>query len=84
MSFSSFGITAMGDLLVDNATLSAEMTLIGTENGNITLKNTTVADGGQYMSMYTMNGDITIEDSDFTAHCTVAEEDETQCIMINL
>ena len=82
MSFSAFGITAMGDLLVDNATLSAEMTLIGTENGNITLKNTTVADGGQYMSMYTMTGDITIENSDFTAHCTVAEEDETQCIMI--
>ena len=82
MSFSSFGITAMGDLLVDNATLSAEMTLIGTENGNITLKNTTVADGGQYMSMYTMTGDITIENSDFTAHCIAAEEDETQCIMI--
>ena len=82
MSFSALGITTMGDLLVDNATLSAEMTLIGTENGNITLKNTTVADGGQYMSMYTMTGDITIEDSDFTAHCTAAEEDETQCIMI--
>ena len=82
MSFSALGITTMGDLLVDNATLSAEMTLIGTENGDITLKNTTVADGGQYMSMYTMTGDITIEDSDFTAHCTAAEEDETQCIMI--
>ena len=82
MSFSALGITAMGDLLVDNATLSAEMTLIGTENGNITLKNTTVADGGQYMSMYTMTGDITIENSDFTAHCVAAEEDETQCIMI--
>ena len=82
MSFSTFGITAMGDILIDNATLSAEMTLIGTESGDITLKNTTVTDGGQYMSMYTTIGDITIEDSDFTAHCTVAEEDETQCIMI--
>ena len=74
-------ISAMGDITVDGAMLSAKMNLIGTESGDITLKNTTVTDGGQYMSIYTLTGDITIEDSDFTANCNVVE-DESTCIMI--
>ena len=76
------GISSMGDVTVNGAALSAKMILIGVETGDITLKNTTVTEGGQVMSMFTEMGDITIEDSDITAHCNAPEEDETQCITV--
>ena len=82
ISCSWMGLISMGDVNVNGATLAAKIYLIGTETGDITLKNTTVTDGGQCLSMVTESGDITIEDSDITADCTFPGEDETQCLML--
>ena len=82
ISCSWMGLVSMGDVSVNGATLAAKIYLIGTETGDITLKNTTVTDGGQCLSMVTESGDITIEDSHITADCTFLEEDETQCLML--
>ncbi|MBR2309733.1 MAG: hypothetical protein IKA47_04280, partial [Oscillospiraceae bacterium] len=74
-------LSTVGDVTVEDATISGKAGLVGTQAGDITLKNTNVPDGGNYMGIYTETGDITIENCNVTIH-GAAEADETRCIMI--
>ena len=80
---SYMGIMSLGDTLIDGATVSAMVNLIASPSGDITLKNTTVPNGGNYMGIYTMMGDITIEGSSVVIHTAVSEEfDDTTPILL--
>ena len=73
---------AMGDVTVEDATISGKVGLIGTETGDITLKNTNVPDGGNYIGMYTETGDITIENCNVTIHSAAVDEESTVPIAV--
>ncbi|MBO5355346.1 MAG: InlB B-repeat-containing protein, partial [Clostridia bacterium] len=67
-------LSAMGDVTVEDATISGKAGLIGTGAGDITLKNTNVPDGGNYVGLYTETGDITIEGCNMTIHGAAVDE----------
>ena len=67
--------SAMGDVTADGATLSGKAGLVNTGNGDITLKNTNVPDGGSYIGIYTEMGDLTIENCNITIHGAVVDDD---------
>ncbi len=67
--------SAMGDVTVEDATISGKAGLVATEAGDITLKNTNVPDGGNYIGMYTETGDITIENCNVTIHGAAVDEE---------
>ena len=67
--------SAMGDVTADGATLSGKAGLVNTGNGDITLKNTSVPEGGNYIGIYTEMGDLTIENCNITIHGAVVDDD---------
>ena len=80
---SYMGIMSFGDTLINGATVSATVNLISSRSGDITLKNTTVPNGGNYMGIHTLMGDITIEGSNIKIHTAVSDEfDTTNSIML--
>ena len=68
-------LSVMGDVTVEDATISGKAGLVSTGTGDITLKNTNVPDGGNYIGMYTETGDITIENCNVTIHGAVVDEE---------
>ena len=68
-------LSAMGDVTVEDATISGKAGLVGTNTGDITLKNTNVPDGGNYIGIYTETGDITIENCNVTIHGAAVDEE---------
>ena len=68
-------VSAMSDVTVEDATISGKVGLINTMAGDITLKNTNVPDGGNYIGMYTETGDITIENCNVTIHGAAVDEE---------
>ncbi|MBR6727711.1 MAG: hypothetical protein IKM08_05920, partial [Clostridia bacterium] len=68
-------LSAMGDVTVEDATISGKAGLVGTNAGDITLKNTNVPDGGNYLGIYTETGDITIENCNVTIHGAAVDEE---------
>ena len=68
-------LSAMGDVTVEDATISGKAGLINTMTGDITLKNTNVPDGGNYIGIYTETGDITIENCNVTIHSAAVDEE---------
>ena len=68
-------LSVMGDVTVEDATISGKVGLVGTEAGDITLKNTNVPDGGNYLGIYTETGDITIENCNVTIHGAAVDEE---------
>ena len=75
-------LSAMGDVTVEDATISGKAGLISTMSGDITLKNTDAPDGGNYIGMYTETGDITIENCNVTIHGATVEDESTIPIAI--
>ena len=73
---------AMGDVTVEDATISGKVGLINTMAGDITLKNTNVPDGGNYLGIYTETGDITIENCNMTIHSAAVDEEGTVPIAV--
>ena len=73
---------AVGDVTVEDATISGKAGLVATEAGDITLKNTNVPDGGNYVGMYTETGDITIENCNVTIHSAAVDEESTVPIAV--
>ncbi|MBO5269640.1 MAG: hypothetical protein J6B77_02565, partial [Clostridia bacterium] len=67
----------MGDVTVEDATISGKAGLINTMAGDITLKNTNVPDGGNFMGIYTETGDITIESCNVTIYGATAVDEAT-------
>ena len=68
LDFSTLGITsATGNITIDGATLKAAYSLVYIENGDITVKNTTVTEGGIGAAFMTEMGDVTIEDSSISS-----------------
>lgn len=74
--------SAVGDVTVEDATISGKAGLVATEAGDITLKNTNVPDGGNYVGMYTETGDITIENCNMTIHSAAVDEERIVPIFI--
>ena len=75
-------LSAMGGVTVEDATISGKAGLVSTMAGDITLKNTNVPDGGNYIGMYTETGDITIENCNVTIHGATVEDESTIPIAI--
>ena len=74
MSFSTLGITGMKDVTVEGATLSSDFALMMVPNGDITIKNTTITEGGIGTAIMTELGNIFIENSSITTNCTEGED----------
>ena len=68
-------VSAMGDVTVEDATISGKAGLVSTMAGDITLKDTNVPDGGNYIGMYTETGDITIENCNMKIHGAAVDDD---------
>ena len=68
-------VSAMSDVTVEDATISGKVGLINTMAGDITLKNTNVPDGGNFVGLYTETGDITIENCNVTIHGAAVDEE---------
>ncbi len=75
-------LSAVGDVTVEDATISGKAGLVSTMAGDITLKNTNVPDGGNYVGMYTETGDITIENCNVTIHSAAIDEEGTVPIAV--
>ena len=75
-------LSAMGDVTVEDATISGKAGLVSTGTGDITLKNTNVPDGGNYLGIGTETGDITIENCNITIHGAVVDDDVTVPIAV--
>ena len=75
-------LSAAGDVTVEDATISGKAGLVSTGTGDITLKNTNVPDGGNYVGMYTETGDITIENCNVTIHGAAVEDESTVPIAV--
>ncbi len=75
-------IGAMGDVTVEDATISGKAGLISTGTGDIMLKNTNVPDGGNYIGIYTETGDITIENCNVTIHGAAVEDESSVPIAV--
>ena len=73
---------AMGDVTVEDATISGKAGLASTGTGDIMLKNTNVPDGGNFIGMYTETGDITIENCNVTIHSAAVDEESTVPIAV--
>ncbi|MBQ8717500.1 MAG: hypothetical protein IJY43_06635, partial [Clostridia bacterium] len=73
---------AMGNVTVEDATISGKVGLINTMTGDIMLKNTNVPDGGNYIGIYTETGDITIENCNVTIHSAAVDEESTVPIAV--
>ena len=67
--------SGMGDVTVEDATISGKAGLVATGTGDITLKNTNVPDGGNYVGLYTETGDITIENCNVTIHSAAVDDE---------
>ena len=67
--------SSMGDVTVEDATISGKAGLVANETGDITLKNTNVPDGGNYVGLYTETGDITIENCNVTIHSAAVDDE---------
>ncbi|MBR6726609.1 MAG: InlB B-repeat-containing protein, partial [Clostridia bacterium] len=74
--------SVMGDVTVEDATISGKAGLVATETGDITLKNTNVPDGGNFVGLYTETGDITIENCNVTIHSATVEDESTVPIAV--
>ena len=67
ISFLNEGIICYeNDVTVDDATLSSRIGLINTNEGNITLKNTTIPHGGKSFTLVSETGTIYVENCNIT------------------
>ena len=68
ITFSNIGLSGMRNITVNGATLAAGYCTAITETGDITVKNTTVTEGGIGAALMTDTGTMVIEDSKITSN----------------
>ena len=68
LTFSNIGLSGMRNITVNGATLAAGYCTAITETGDITVKNTTVTEGGIGATLMTETGKMVIEDSEITSN----------------
>ena len=68
ITFSNIGLSGMRNITVNGATLAAGYCTAITETGDITVKNTTVTEGGIGATLMTETGKMVIEDSKITSN----------------